>query len=184
MTSVVVEGIDNSGKSSLITKINAKLSLPLQPGEGPPRPGEHINDRITKYRDAHQGDVWLYDRHPVVSQPIYGKINPTVQLVAGHLTSEFYASKPVLVYCDPLDRGLGQHVKRTGAGNEHIDTPEFLEGLTKRYDIMLSEYRLWAVRHADLVYRIGDDASELAKAIHLLVEYRTLNTWLTRSANS
>lgn len=182
MTHIVVEGIDNSGKSTLIDFLILKSNFPCQRGEGPPRSGEDMNDRIAKYAMTHQGRTFIYDRHPVVSQPIYSKISDKVQAVAPHLNDEFYASKPIIIYCDPLDRGLGQHKPRTGAGNEHIDTPEFLAGLKAKYDIMLGEYRLWAARHADLVYRIGDSEEELWNAIQSILAWRKQHVWLTYPA--
>ena len=153
---IVVEGIDNSGKSTLVRKLSAKFpEFNVQPGEGPPRDGENINDRIRKYENY--DGLWLFDRHPVVSQPVYGSINENVQTVEPQLTEEFYNfTAPLFIYCDPLDRGLAAHAARTDEDN-HIDTPEFLAKLEQNYNTMLEQYRMWAVTHAHLVYRIGDD---------------------------
>lgn len=151
---VVVEGIDNSGKSTLIQELARQFpQYKVQPGEGPPKEGENINDRIRRYH-GYEGN-WLFDRHPVVSQPVYGRINPNVQEVELAQADHLYRLRPLIIYCDPLDRGLEEHAARTEEDN-HIDTPEFLAGLARDYDVMLAEYRSWAIRHAHVIYRIGD----------------------------
>jgi len=163
---VVIEGIDNSGKSTLTQELSRRFpQYKVQLGEGPPRDGENINDRIRRYH-GYEGD-WIFDRHPVVSQPIYGRINPSVQEVEPAQADRLYKIRPLIIYCDPLDRGLEAHAARTEEDN-HIDTPEFLAGLARDYDIMLAEYRLWAIRHAHIIYRIGDGYDTVIEAMAAL----------------
>lgn len=166
---IVIEGIDNSGKSTLVDYIKKDWpQMQIQRGEGPPREGENINDRIRKYA-GYEGQ-WLFDRHPVISQPIYACINPDVQLVEAEETAKFYASRPFIVYCDPGDRGLGEHKARTGEG--HIDTPEFLAGLERNYQVMLGQYRTWALQHAHVIYRIGDSQRFIADLVACFIRFK------------
>lgn len=171
---VVVEGIDNSGKSTLIKELSKRFpQFKVQPGEGPPRDGENINDRAKKYM-SYEG-LWMFDRHPVVSQPIYGTINDNVQFIDKMFTLRFYEqNRPLIIYCDPLDRGLEAHAERTSEDN-HIDTPEFLKKLETNYYTMLDAYRTWAARHAHVNYRIGDGYDKVIKAIEGHLAYHGLS---------
>ena len=163
---VIVEGIDNSGKSTLVTHLSDKLlSFSVQRGEGPPKTGENINLRAYKYLQ-YQGH-WLFDRHPIISQPVYGEISTNTQRISPWMMDALLSHKPLIIYCDPGTRGLGEHKARTGEG--HIDTPEFLEGLQRNYDSMLRAYREMATLHANHIYRIGDN-------MDLVVEL--VNNWL------
>lgn len=160
---VIVEGIDNSGKSTLVTYLESRLpSFCVQRGEGPPREGENINLRAYKYMN-YRG-LWLFDRHPIVSQPVYGVIGGNTQRMSPWMMDALMTHKPLFIYCDPGKRGLSQHEARTGEG--HIDTPEFLAELQRNYDSMLTAYRVWAAEYANLTYRIGDDMDRVVKFIN------------------
>ena len=151
---IVIEGIDNSGKSTLARLVARYCGMALIESEGPPRyPGE-IDERVKRYA-LHRNTVFV--RHPCVSQVIYGKMRSEQGSIDPELVQAFYKDWPLLIYCDPLDRGLGEHVIKP-----EVDKPEHLEKLERNYDLLLAEYRSWAVRHATLCYRIGDSMERIA----------------------
>lgn len=168
--------MDNSGKSTLIGKLRDFLvafepERQIQVGEGPPRPGELIDDRIRNYMARDIGK-WLFDRHPVISQPIYSGLAGNSQTVSPELAEEFYrqvdAGDYVIIYCDAMERGMGGHTERPDKnvpGREHIDTPEYLAELEAKFASRLEMYRQWAARRAHLVYRIGDDETALFDSV-------------------
>lgn len=163
---VIVEGIDNSGKSTLVSHLETRIcDFIVQRGEGPPKPGEDINLRCYKY--LQYSGYWMFDRHPIISQPIYSIIQPEAQKVSPWLMTALLSHKPLIIYCDPGDRGLGEHTPRTGEG--HIDEPEFLEQLEKNYNVMLSAYRNFGARYANVNYKIGDNMDFVVSVI---------NSWL------
>ena len=155
---VIIEGIDNSGKSTLVTFLAERIPVQVQRGEGPERKGENINDRIRRYLN-YKGS-FIFDRHPVISQPIYSCINANATEVSDKNTQTFYNRRPLLIYCDPGQRKLDQHQIREG-----IDLPEFLAGLDLNYEVMLMKYREWAIQHANIIYRIGDDITLIEDAV-------------------
>jgi hypothetical protein len=165
VVSVVIEGIDNSGKSTLAKYIAQHHLCPnIVESEGPPRyPGE-INERISRYfRD--QRPNLIYVRHPVVSQPIYnlgrmGKASVSSDEVSPTLMEEFYRRKPTLIYCDPGLRGLEGHQVKAGEDEDH------LASISRNYNYLLLEYRRWALRHAHVIYRIGDDMERVAQFVY------------------
>jgi hypothetical protein len=80
MRHIIVEGPDGSGKGNLIRDLTNHLGLPVHPRfvqstGGPP---EDLWDRMMDdiatpaFSDMHH--TWIYDRHPLISEPIYGPI--------------------------------------------------------------------------------------------------------------
>lgn len=155
LPAIIIEGMDCSGKSTLALKIAEQTWRQIQESEGPPRPGENINDRIRRYSEM-QLHTMVYVRHPAISQPIYSGLAGNVQTVDPDVLAQFYAdvaaNKYILIYCDPAERGLEGHVIK-----EH-DSPEHIAAVEDKYNALVGAYRQWAGRHAHLVWRIGDDA--------------------------
>jgi hypothetical protein len=159
---IVVEGADNAGKSTLITAIRELHPFSrwtLQQSEGPPKyPGE-MTQRVTRY--LAQGPDIIYDRHPCVSQPIYGLMRSHHDAIPPELIAQFYASKPLFIYCD--GRGMRGHVF-----NPEHDTALHLDAVNENYERLLSEYRQWAGQYAFMCYRIGDPVLPLVAVLQYL----------------
>lgn len=163
---IVVEGVDNSGKSTLIRSLMVVLpDWAVQVSEGPPKHAGEMDTRVTRYFERSAQVV--YDRHPCVSQPIYGTMRSHLDPIDPRLLKEFYERKPFFVYCDPGDRGLDGHTHHEG-----VDTERHLQSLTAGYDKLLEEYRKWAIDHAHIVYRIGDNIAQLQMMVEALVGRR------------
>lgn len=157
---IVVEGIDNSGKSTLASYLSYALGMSIQESEGPPKyPGE-MAQRLAQY--AEFGHI-IFDRHPVISQPIYGEMRQDTyagETITDEQRNHFYDSGPIIIYCDPIARDLDGHKHHEG-----VDTPEHLLQIKKNYDRLLSLYRAWAVMRAHLLYRIGDSQTDIYRRI-------------------
>jgi len=161
---IVVEGIDNSGKSTLIHHMLGSLpGYHIQPSEGPPKYEGETNVRVARYA-SHQRCV--FDRHPAVSQMIYRTIRTghDASEIRDDLVKQFYDSKPLFIYCDPGARGMEGHTFNSG-----VDTEEHLRQVREGYDTMLSLYRSWAIQHAHFIYRIGDDIPRLVQCVEIIV---------------
>jgi hypothetical protein len=175
---IVVEGHDNSGKSTLARHIADRFGFYLQESEGPPTEHETIDDRIRRYfkRDMDADRSMVYARHPVVSQPIYSSVKGNRgDVVDPLLVEEFYRRDPILIYCDPVNRGMGEHKIKPH------DTPEFIEGLKRKYVQVLEAYRTWAVVNATVIWRIGDDELQLMRLVETLLRYRVPRDSLRRT---
>lgn len=148
---VVLEGIDNSGKSTLADKLKVHLNWPIQPSEGPPKYMGEMNERLKRYQGM---DRTIFDRHPIVSQSIYRHIRTGIDTegMQQHYIDEFYARQPIFVYCDPGERGMSGHTFHEG-----VDSEEHLRQVDESYYTLLTHYRRWAIEHAHFIYRIGDD---------------------------
>lgn len=149
---IIIEGHDNSGKSTLAVALADYLGYTVQESEGPPRSAEEINQRCVGYLErAFRRDPVIWVRHPVISNAIYGSFREEGDPILPEIRAEFYRiNNRVLIYCDPLGRGLGDHVVK-----KH-DTPEHLKMLELKHTLILDAYRQWAIQNADIMYRIGD----------------------------
>jgi predicted HAD superfamily Cof-like phosphohydrolase len=155
MTIIVLEGPDNSGKSTLAKILSEAFNIPVKHSEGREKyPGE-INERVKRYLDDPKPII--YDRHPVVSQLIYSLIVKNTK-VDDDLIDQFYREKPIFIYCKALNRMNG-HI------NKDYDEPEYVKLIDEKYDALTAEYDDWALNNAHLIYRIGDSVPDLLSRV-------------------
>lgn len=154
---IVIEGMDNSGKSTLAVQMAEYMSLRIQESEGPPLSDEEINARVDRYETM---DKTLFVRHPVISNAIYGQVRPEGDPITPGRAMIFYDARPTLIYCDAGQRGLGSHIEKAH------DTARHLDDITNNYMKLLYLYRQWAAEHAHFIYRIGDDMDKLIRLVH------------------
>lgn len=158
---IILEGPDNSGKSTLAQYIAQHMHRTIVASEGPEKwPGE-INERVRRY---HQHRDVIFDRHPCVSQPIYGQIRKNT-MIEPELLREFYADAPIFVYC--RGRGLEEHVLKAHDSLEHM------QAVIEKHDWLCNEYAKWAAEHAHLSYGIGDSIPDLIVKLEQLIKART-----------
>lgn len=153
---IVLEGPDGGGKTTLAKELVNRLRVQYMPSEGPARgPGE-IDNRIRRYLDLR--GHFLFDRHPCVSQLAYRVVHdqppPDPELI-----EKFYALKPIFIYCRPSSMGNHQ-------ASGEWDTPEYLAAIDKNFGALLEWYDMWAVRHANHIYRIGDNVNALVHGLY------------------
>lgn len=160
---IILEGVDNSGKSTLASALANSLLCSIQSSEGPPKYKGEINERIARY--VKFGST-IFDRHPIVSNPIYDvALGREPEPIHSGLIQQFTDIKPIFVYCDPNGRGL--------TGYQHnwlTETPDHVQGIRNNYDTLLTLYRKWALVNAHFIYRIGDDMRIVVRSIETLWE--------------
>lgn len=160
---IVIEGMDNSGKSTLGVALGQAMNRRVQESEGPPLSAEEINARIDRYEDLSASTIFV--RHPVISNAIYGAVREEGDPITADRRVRFYDNKPLIIYCDAGIRGLGAHVLKAH------DTQKHIEDITNNYNKLLYLYRQWAAEYATFIYRIGDDMDEMVD----LVDYLSIN---------
>lgn len=155
---IVIEGMDNTGKSTLAVEMASYLEMLIQESEGPPLSAEEINARVDKYEKM--GETHLFVRHPCVSNAIYGQVREEGDPITDGRRLIFYEANPTIIYCDAGARGLGSHIRK-----EH-DTDKHMADVENNYTKLLYLYRQWAAEHAHFIYRIGDDVDMLIRMVH------------------
>lgn len=154
---IIIEGMDNSGKSTLAVTLALRLSYDIRESEGPPRDAREINDRCRRYSRL-QNTVFV--RHPVISNAIYGQFRPEGDPIEDAVRKEFYAGKHLIIYCDQMERGLLGHDEK-----DH-DSPEHLAMIREQQLNIRALYREWAIHHAHVLYRIGDDMDRVCDMVY------------------
>lgn len=146
--SIIIEGMDNSGKSTLGEALASYANLIVQESEGPPKSDEEINARVDLYEVMTDR---VFVRHPVVSNSIYGQVRPEGDPITPGRQILFYEANHTFIYCDAGTRGLDAHIRKAHDTDRHMGHVE------EHYNRLLELYRAWAIKHAHIVYRIGDD---------------------------
>lgn len=154
---IIIEGHDNAGKSTLAIRMAEYMDLIIQESEGPPKSNKEINARVDRYETMTDR---LFVRHPVISNAIYGQFRKEGDPITEGRRMIFYDAKHIIIYCDPMERGYGDHALK-----DH-DTKEHQALLVEYQENLLKAYRIWAAQHAHFVYRIGDDMDQLISTVH------------------
>ena len=154
MRHIILEGPDNSGKSTLAKFLSQELNLPVVHSGGPSMSPGEIEQRAKKYLEL--TTPVIFDRHPCVSQNIYvlalrklAMPAPHSDLVSYETRMAFYNSSAVLIYCQSRGTMEG-HVL-----SEHA-TEDYAKQVDKHYTDLCRLYDDWGLAQAHLLYRIGD----------------------------
>lgn len=106
---IIVEGVDGAGKTTLIERLCGDLNLPLHP-----RASSSISGPVKDLFEWAADDVLtmaqqpfsLYDRHPLVSEYIYGpitrgQIDPRFFDRPGREITRLFKLTTLVIFCDP-----------------------------------------------------------------------------------
>lgn len=164
----IVEGPDGAGKTTLIRRMQEELKFEVRPractsdnGVDPRTLREWVEHDLS--RPVH--DRGFYDRHPLISEPIYGPI------IRGHMAdgfsdwvwmartlATFNAREPVIVFCLPPKELVLENVRDT-----HEATTDHLTGVLAHTEAIYEMYCFRAAQqaqHGDVL--VWDYSSELA----------------------
>lgn len=156
MRNVILEGCDGSGKSTLAKSLTFYLGMRVQEGEGPGKGQKELNERVDRYLGMTNT---IFDRHPIISQTIYNYYReeaPTIQ-VEHLLKFKDDRSKYIIVYCE--GDGLSAHKPKPD------ETADQLELVERNYPELMAHYQTWAIRNADIIYRLGQDMGLVGRMI-------------------
>lgn len=113
---IVVEGPDNSGKSTLAQELSRKLGWQVLHSGGPCESKQDYMERIVKIYNSHRV---IWDRHPAVSEYIYG---PVLRGVYNYIPLNAFPRESLVIYCRPPDEVLldfRTHRKNHRISDEH-----------------------------------------------------------------
>lgn len=160
---ILVEGPDNSGKSTLIEQLTVEFDLfKCDRPHGPPKTPEELYNRTMDVQNLYKSKKLIMDRNPIIGENIYGPILrcknmwddiPEKEECEEELFSKLLSHTIFLIYCRPpreilLD--LSTHRVKD------YDTKEHLESLSKNqsrivdaYDRFMSEWATYTYNYKD-----------------------------------
>jgi len=157
---IILEGIDASGKSTLAKALSEKLpSYRVQPSEGPEKEAGEILARIMRYDRMMSQMGVIFDRHPIISHPIYSQGTHWMTAIPRQLAEDFYTRPLLVIYCRPTERGFDAHEVNEG------ESPDHLLKVKNNYRKWLDDYDAWAVKHAHMIYNCGYQFDETVARI-------------------
>lgn len=126
---IIIEGLDATGKSTLAKQIQDQIGWPIQPSQGPEKyPGEIIK-RSEQYLQL--PDHTIFDRHPLISQFIYGHLSNKT-LPPMYLLQQLKARRPFII--EAHHSNMGEHQLKDHDTPEHLKLIEQREKLSHLYD--------------------------------------------------
>ncbi len=177
---IIVEGPDNSGKTTLIDKLRAEFGLRLvKPVAGPPKDSWDLYTRceyIIKQANICLSKRLIVDRISLIGETIYGPIcrgknlwNEIPNLKAD-LDYALHCLDPFYIYCRPplsVIQDLKTHQVKDYDTEEHLDKIKKESALiVKAYDNYFNPFS----RHRLYAYDYTDSTS-YSNLINILKEY-------------
>lgn len=153
---IILEGPDSSGKSTLAENILRQLPsyYSIYRAGGPPKTEAEFFKRI---EDTLKLKNVIFDRHSLVSEPIYGQLRGTDL----HKRPQFQVSLNLFyntpgiafVYC--YKDQLSNHEIKPYDSKEHLNLVE------QNFNRIVDGYNKWALQYANLIYRYEDPRSKM-----------------------
>lgn len=160
--SIIVEGCDGAGKTTLIQRLQYDFPhLALHPRFATSKEGPLDNLAGRVYEDRYElaSGKWIYDRHPIISEYVYSQTLPARQIDPEFLTPtmahvyRFIAGESFVVWCQPPFHLIEKNV-------EHEEQmPGVIENLRKLYDAYCIQYVTWPGE--DALYDYSEQGSYL-----------------------
>ncbi len=134
--SIIVEGFDNMGKSTLIKELANRLNMPIYTAGPPPKDLKEMVVRFQEQLDCCK-EGYLLDRVTAISEPCYNKDTPYHNVFYG--VREMMAKDCIIIYCSTTWDD-SSHVVKDHDTDEHLRfIEENREAICGRYEDMMKE---------------------------------------------
>ena len=173
---ILVEGPDNSGKSTLIDQLTKRFDLfKGDRPHGPPKNEQELYYRIKDFENFYNSKMFIMDRNPIIGESIYGPIlrnhnmledigSQDVLEMEANLFSKISTGTIFLIYCrPPLENLLDLSTHQV----KPYDTKEHLESLSKNKSKIVEAYDKFMSDWATYTYNYKDpgDLNNLIKTL-------------------
>lgn len=145
---VIIEGLDNTGKSTLALRLASDFKGLMVSNKRRPQAISDVLQWIDNLMMLHVNYRLFVDRVPHVSEPIYGPICRNTGILTPEFVSAVYRTLPATyVYCRPPTSTIFNMTK-----------PE-MEGVKENRSELLRAYDDWARIHEPIYYDYTDPES-------------------------
>lgn len=147
---IIIEGPDGAGKSTLMERLRADLPfIPLAPRFATSKGGPLTNLGGLVYEDIKRqmrmSEPQLYDRHPIISEYVYGhtlpgrEVNPYFKFPSAKTLRQQIAESALVVWCMPPFIAVEANV--THGHNDQM--PGVADSIDKLYEAYLMQRIFW-----------------------------------------
>jgi GTPase SAR1 family protein len=144
--SIIVEGCDGTGKTTLIQRLQYDFeNLEVHPRFATSVEGPLDNLATRVYDDRYELSTghWIYDRHPVISEYVYGQLIPERTIDPDFLTAamgeihNYVAREAFVIWCIPPFDLVAKNVEA------EKQMPGVIENLRKIYTAYQIKHVTW-----------------------------------------
>lgn len=161
--SIIVEGIDGSGKSTFIDKVINETDLTCYHAGGPPKTREEALERIRETHKMSTERNMIFDRHVAISEPIYGGVLRDQSHITPYESNAAICDlNPLILYCRPEPNFLLN--RRTAIIEKAYKSNKHISMVNLKYVQILAAYDV--------------ALAEIEKAGHLMVQFNPFNARL------
>lgn len=169
---IIIEGPDNSGKTTLAKFLAKEIGREYYHAGGPPKSTPEIIGRVHFSFD--NKDKYIFDRSPLISEQVYGVMRGQLYLNFEEnedLYSRFRELGPIIIYCRPPNDTILD--MSTHEAKPH-DTVEHVKQVTDKAVQMIALYDD-AIEHPVMPKQViyydytKDDKEELARQLLLIL---------------
>lgn len=169
---IVVEGMDNTGKTTLVNKLAEEFDLKVVKSPGPVDQGLENSLKWMQETLENKDLQVIYDRYPLISERIYGPIIRKKDILAPYwdkLVRKFLLREPLLIYCRPPIKDI----LNFGEREQMEGVIERAEELAELYD----EYMKWfskkmGTRFVVYNYRDSDSYTNVRNRVSIYLNLR------------
>lgn len=140
MKTIILEGPDGAGKSTLGDQIAAHLGIEVSHDGGPSRDREHALERIHALNGY---DRTLRDRSTLFSDGVYKKALGITPFVSdeeiNNLVADYAKKRPLVIYCRPSMDVIFRNIGALDRVKAH-KPPEYIEKLKVRLPLIVEQY--------------------------------------------
>ena len=138
---VIVEGVDGSGKTTLVNYLAGQFNLKAEKSPGPVDIKEYWTWIDATIRREKAGEKWIYDRHAFFSEQVYSILRKENhhRVYSPMTVSQMRAlinCNPTVIYCRPFEETI---MDRLLDKDQMEGVPEHWGDLLRRYDTLMKE---------------------------------------------
>ena len=140
---IIVEGMDGSGKTTLVNYLAYRLKVQVEKSPGPVGIEEYWAWIDSTIRRERAGEKWIYDRHAFFSDQVYSILRKerNHQVRSPVAVSQMRAlinCNPTVIYCRPFEEAILDGL----LDKDHMEgVPENWVDLLRRYDELMTEMK-------------------------------------------
>jgi predicted ATPase len=138
--SIIIEGVDNSGKSTLAKKLATRFGMFIEhPGPAAESADQAVEQAMVGYIDSQVKTNAIFDRVPFISEIAYGKHKMSASDKPYNVIRDklIYESNAILIYCRPPTAKI---VDMESHKEKEYDTEEHLEFVYQNLYSIINRY--------------------------------------------